>query len=231
MNAFDPETLTNYEVGVKSTLFDQLRLNASIFFNDYKDIQLPINVCFFAPVGQQTPCASQANVGSAEVKGLEVEGTWRPTIAFTLDFSYAYLDFKYTEVTTDPNTGAPLFVGGTSTTPYTPKNKWSVGAQYRIGLGTWGDLTPRLDLAWQGDIHTSAINSDYDYIPSYYLMNGRLSWLSKDLKWEASIECTNLLDEYYYVTIFDLSSTSGVVAGQPGRPREAAFTLKRVWRF
>ena len=43
-------------------------------------------------------------------------------------------------------------------------------------------------------------------------------------------EVTNLFDEYYFVTSFDLSGAgSGVVAGQPGRPREWALTVKKTF--
>jgi len=229
--AFEPETMVNYEVGLKSTLFNQLRFNTSLFFSDYKDMQLPVNTCFFAPEGFQFPCATQANVGDGEIKGLEVEGTWRPNEAFSIDFSYSYVDFKYTRVTDDPNTGEPLFAGGGGNRPYTPKHKWSIGEQYRINLGKWGDLTERLDLSWQDDTNASLVASVYGSIPSYYLLNGRLTWRSQDLKWQASLEATNLTDEYYYLTIFDLYNITGIANGQPGRPQEWAFTIKRVWYF
>jgi outer membrane receptor for monomeric catechols len=43
---FTPETLTAYELGIKSDLFDRrLRFNLSGFVNDYKNIQLPLADC------------------------------------------------------------------------------------------------------------------------------------------------------------------------------------------
>ena len=41
LNAFTPETLDSYEVGVKTILGGRLRLNAAVFWNDYTEIQLP----------------------------------------------------------------------------------------------------------------------------------------------------------------------------------------------
>ena len=64
-----------------------LRFNAAVFYNDYKDIQLPVTTCFWAPPTEQTPCASQANVGSAHVQGVEVEAEWNPG-RFSLDASF-----------------------------------------------------------------------------------------------------------------------------------------------
>jgi len=227
VNAFEPEELINYEIGVKSTLFDQLRLNASAFFNDYTEIQLPLSLCYFAPAGEQSPCASQGNVGDAEVKGIEIEGLWRPTRAFTLDFSYAYLDFQYTRI----NPVTPVDIN--STTPFTPEHKVSLGAQYRFDLGKWGDVTHRVDYSWQDQVQAAAVVGSGTIIPSYGILNGRMTWRSEDLKWQASLETTNLLGKYYYLTVFQLDDGTGTIFsnGQPGRPQEWAFTLKRIWYF
>jgi iron complex outermembrane receptor protein len=92
-------------------------------------------------------------------------------------------------------------------------------------------LTPRLDVSFQDDIFSSAVNTVTSAIESYYVANGRLTWRSEDLKWQASFEVTNLTDKYYYLTVFDALSRSGFVSGQPGRPREYAFTIKRTWYF
>jgi iron complex outermembrane receptor protein len=224
LHATDPEELTNYEVGVKSTLFGQLRLNGAVFYNDYKDIQLMVSVCSWAPAGQQTPCASVANVGNAEVKGFELEALWAPTNAITIDFAYAYIDFKYKTI--DPTTGVSL----DSSAPFTPENKLSLGAQYMFELGNGlGDLTPRIDLSYQDDTYTAALNSTGAFVPAYTLANGRLTYRSDDSKWQAALEVTNLTDKYYYLTIYDLMTGAGFINGQPGRPREWAFTIKRSW--
>jgi len=227
--AFNPEELTNYEIGIKSTLFDQLRLNASVFFNDYTDIQLNINNCYFAPEGERSPCASQDNVGDAEVKGFELEGVWRPTTAFLIDFSYSYLDFEYTRI--KEYNGVP--VSNAKATPYTPENKWSMGAQYRLDLGGFGDLTTRVDASFQDNVETTGMVGQGVTLDSYTLFNGRMTWRSEDLKWQFSLEGTNLLDKYYYLTVFDLVDSQGSIFqnAQPGRPREWALSVKRVWYF
>jgi iron complex outermembrane receptor protein len=226
LHVADTEELINYEVGVKSTLWDQLRLNASVFYNDYKDMQLMMTTCTWAPTvpfDQQHPCAAVDNVGDAEVKGLELEGLWYPTKAATVDFSYAYNDFEYTRI--DPLTG----ISPDSTAPFTPEHKFSIGAQYRFELGKGlGDLTPRVDYIWQDDTFTSALNTTGESVQAYGLVNYRLTWQSEDLKWQAAIEVTNLTDEYYYLTIYDLAS-AGYTNAQPGRPIEWAFTIKRSW--
>ena len=44
--------------------------------------------------------------------------------------------------------------------------------------------------------------------------------------WQAALEVTNLFEEYYYLTTFDLRGAgAGFVKAQPGRPREWALTI------
>jgi iron complex outermembrane receptor protein len=228
INTYDPEKLINYEAGIKSTIADQLRLNASIFFNDYTDIQLPLNACYWMPEGQKYPCASQDNIGDGEVKGLEIEGIWRPTKAFSMDFTYSYIDFEYTKIKTYE--GAPL--SEAKRTPYTPETTWSLGAQYRFDIGKFGDLTTRVDASFQDEMDGFSFVGLGAKIPDYTVFNSRVTWRSEDLKWQASFECTNLFDKYYYLSNFDLSDGRSIFTNaQPGRPREYALTIKRVWYF
>jgi iron complex outermembrane receptor protein len=222
LNAFKPETLDTYEIGVKSTLGGNVRMNAAIFWNDYTAIQLPTTVCTWAPPGQQTPCASQNNVGDAEVWGIEFEAEWHPTDALTLDASLSTLDFEYQRI--DP--GATAVTLG-MITPYTPETKASLGLQYGFRLGGGGRLTPRLDVSYQDDVFGNAVNAATNFIPAVTLTNARLTWDSADEGWQAAMEVTNLTDEYYYVTLFDLWGPAGYIHGQPSRPREWAMTLKR----
>ncbi|MBN1834120.1 MAG: TonB-dependent receptor [Deltaproteobacteria bacterium] len=223
IHATKPEELINYEIGVKSTLWDQLRLNASAFFNDYTELQLLVSECSWSPEYEQTPCAAVANVGDAEVKGFEVEGVWSPTRAFSLDFSYSYLKFKYTKL--DESTGVSL----DSAAPFTPKHQASIGAQYTLDLGDVGDVTARVDYAYQDEHFAAALNTRTALIDDYGVVNGRLMWRSEDTKWELSLEGTNLTDKYYYLTLYDLYTGAGYTSGQPARPRELAFTVKRYF--
>ncbi|HZL92156.1 MAG TPA: TonB-dependent receptor [Vicinamibacterales bacterium] len=223
LNAFKPETLDSYEVGFKSTFGGELRLNAAIFLNDYVDIQLPTTSCIWASPGQQEPCASQNNVGDAEVWGVELEAEWHPTDAFEIDASYSTLDFEYQTIVP----GATSVTLG-MITPYTPEDKWSLGLQYEFSLSGGGSFTPRFDFAYTSEVYANAVNAPTNLIEDYTLANFRLTWRSGDDAWQVALEGTNLTDEYYYVTLFDLTgAAAGYIHGQPSRPREWAMSLKR----
>jgi iron complex outermembrane receptor protein len=223
LNAFKPETLDSIELGMKSTLGGNARLNMAVFSNQYSDIQLPTTVCAWATPGEQVPCASQNNVGDADVWGYELEAEWHPSDALTLDLALAHLDFEYTRI--DP--GATAVTLG-MITPYTPENKASFGLQYAFPLNAGGTFTPRIDVSYQDQMYADANNRPTNLIDSYTLVNARLTWRSALDAWELALEGTNLTDEYYYVTLFDLTgAAAGYVHGQPSRPREFALTVKR----
>lgn len=223
---FLPESLTAYEAGVKSTLFDhRVRLNASAFFNKYKDILITIANCTAqAGAGFGVPCAMPVNAGEAEVKGFELEGEAHPIDGLTLDASYSMLDFQYTKLS------AGALAAGITTgmrTAFTPKQKYSLGAQYEIPLGGMGTLTPRLDYSYQGELFSQPLNSAFTRVAAYGLLNGRLTWRSADRDWQAALEVSNISDKLYYLSVFDNRGSTRDVMGAPGMPRTYTVSLKR----
>jgi iron complex outermembrane receptor protein len=139
--SFGPETVTAYEAGLKTDLFDRrLRLNLAGFINDYKDVQLPLISC--ASLGSNNPCGARQNAGDARIKGVELELQATPIEGFNIDGSVSYLTSRWLRL--DGRVGNAILI----TDPVaTPKWKWSIGAQYKIPLGDAGSLTPRFDQA------------------------------------------------------------------------------------
>ena len=237
---FGPEKLTAYELGFKSDLFDRhVRLNIATFLSKYKDIQLSLSNCT-ALVGPAfgTPCAALTNAGDADIKGVEVETSIRPIAGVIIDGAVSYIDFDYKRFGSFPTaTGGTVFVGGPTNLngpqfgdypPYTPRWKWSIGAQYEVKLGSAGSLTPRVDVSYQSDIYSRANNRPSNILPGYTLANARLTWANADEDLEISAEVTNIFDKYYYLTGFDLTAAgAGFSTAQPGRPREWAFSVKK----
>jgi iron complex outermembrane recepter protein len=214
LKAFNPETITTYELGFKADLFDRrLRLNGAGFFNKYSDIILTLSAC---PI---SPCLQPNNVGSADVKGLELEMTAFPVDGLSIDASFAYLDFGYT---TTGTSGVPL----TAVTPYTPEVSWSAGAQYDHEIEA-GTISFRLDGTYQGEVFTEATNTPESRIPGRFLSNARLSFSDEDNGWRLSLEVQNLLDKYYFHTVSDITKSLLVQTGQPALPRTWSVTLKK----
>lgn len=238
--SFNPEVLDSYEAGLKTDLFDRkLRLNIAAFLSKYKGIQLSLGNCSaitgnLAPI----PCALPVNAGDADVKGIEIESTIRPVVGFTIDGSLSYIDFQYKRFGSFTNSaGTTVFVGGPTNlngpqfgdyAPFTPKWKWSIGAQYELLMGDAGSLTPRFDISYQSKIYTVSANRASNRIDHYALANARLTWRNAGQDLDISLEVTNLFDKYYLLTLYDQTvGGQGYANGQPGRPREWAVSVKK----
>jgi len=235
VRSFGPETLTSYELGFKSDLFDRrVRLNIATYLGKYKGIQLSLSNCS-AIVGPDLgiPCALQTNAGDADIKGFEIETSIRPVSGLLIDGALSYIDFEYKKFLTfgTAAVGGPSNLNGPQFgdyPTYTPKWKWSAGVQYEIDLGSAGFLTPRVDASYQSKIHFNVTNRPTNLIDAYTLANARLTWANADKDLEVSAEVTNLFDKYYLLTGFDLTiAGAGFSVGQPGRPREWAVSVRK----
>jgi iron complex outermembrane receptor protein len=222
---FAPEILYNYEIGLKTDLFDRkLRFNIDGFYGILRNAQIGTSICPVASPAEQTPCAALINGGNAHEKGVEVEFTARPVRGLSIDGSLSYLDFHYTSVAaganqtllTDPFAGAP-------------KWKWTLGAQYVADMPGFGSITPRIDASYQDQVYSGTkYNGVLQYLPAYTLVNARLTWQNPKKDIGVSLEVTNLTDKYYYVTLFDLRAAgAGLDKAQPGRPREWAVSVRK----
>ncbi|HET9866583.1 MAG TPA: TonB-dependent receptor, partial [Nitrospira sp.] len=232
LGVFGPETLTAYEVGLKTDLFGRrLRVNLAGFINDYKDVQLQIQDC--SNYGGGPICAVIANAGDARFKGVEAEFTARPIDGLDIDGSVSYIHAKWKRL-------SPAVIGDPATRPNgvflddpatsAPKWKASAGVQYRIDLGASGSLTPRADYSYTGRRFQSRAALVPYYLPSYSLVNASLTWRDKDEKFAVILEARNLTKEYYYTARFDaLFLPTGTTFSTVGRPRE--FILKARYSF
>jgi iron complex outermembrane receptor protein len=207
---FDPETVTNYELGVKSQwLADTLRVNASVFHMDYKDKQ----ELFF---NNLTRVLTITNAGQATVEGAELEVAWRPLPWLNLTGSYGLLDTVYDDFVIPGgavNTGNPL---GSS-----PRNKGSLAADVRVPLAGRGYVTGALSWAYTDGYYTGATKDPNLHIDSYALTNLSLGYESQDGRWMLTAWAKNLGDVDFLLT----PSTQGVLAEYLGEPRTVGVML------
>ena len=234
---FSPETLTTYEVGFKTDFFDRrVRLNGAAFLNKYEDIILGKVVCPESVL--PSPCLRPDNIGSADVKGFELEASIFPAEGFSIDGSIAVLDFEYTSATAPCTvialcgyaTGQTVLVGtaipAIGITPYTPELNWAVGTQYDHETDA-GTFSFRLDGSYQGKLFTNAENTIWSEIPGRFLANGRIAWTTRDEDWRVALEVQNIFDKYYFQSVSDVTTSLGLVTGVPGLPRTWTVSVER----
>lgn len=81
---YNSDTLTNYELGIKSDWANgRFRFNAAVFQEDWQDFQ-------FSFLGENG-LTEVRNAGDATIRGVEADLTWRPTDQFTLTAAATYL--------------------------------------------------------------------------------------------------------------------------------------------
>jgi iron complex outermembrane receptor protein len=103
---FKPETLTSYEVGLKTELFDRrVRFNIAAYYNSYDDLAITV------PVPNATPgtfLTRIVNAGKVTYTGIEADMQARLSDNFTIDGTIGYVDIK----TKSFIAGQPATLGG-----------------------------------------------------------------------------------------------------------------------
>ena len=225
--AFEPETLTTYEVGFKADFLDRMvRLNGAAFLNKYNDIILGKQLCPESSL--PSPCLRPDNIGSADVKGAELEVGIFPVTGLSIDGSIAFLDFEYTTDTDANGNLVGTGILGTNITPYTPELTYSFGIQYDHELAGGSVIGARFDGSYQGDVFTNAENTSWAKVDGRFLGNARLSYKSADNDWLVALEVQNVFDKFYWLSKSDVASNAlGLVTGVPGLPRTWSLSVQR----
>jgi len=243
--AYSEETLTSYETGIKSDLFDnRLRLNLAAFYSDYgkwvrpaQGIQCSAPDVYSDPVLESICPAGTTLAGtpgipwsvflstSGKIYGLEAEFTANPVANLTLDGS---LGLNRARGDQDDPTAIDYIDPHVKSTPEINAN---LGAQYLIEMGDFGSLTPRIDWFFMGKQSFGATNrapTPAEINPSISTFNARLTYETPNRDWTASLAVTNLTDKFYWVGLVgSLPEAGGGQSGMPSRPREWSLTLKR----
>lgn len=212
--AFNPETVDNYELGIKSDWLDnRLRVNLALFHLEYQDKQ----ELFFNNV---TRVLNITNAAEATVDGGEAEVRFRATDWLTLNATYGRLDSNYDNFVIPGgavNTGNAL---GSS-----PDEKVSFSADLRAPLGGWGDVFGTAVYFRTADYNTGAAADPNLRISAYDLINLSAGIEPADGRWRLTAFVRNLEDTEYLLT----PSTQTVLAEYLGEPRTAGVSLD--WRF
>lgn len=208
---YNPEEVTNYEGGFKSTLFQRkVRLNLSAFSMNYKDLQV-------VQTNAACLCNLTDNAANAKLKGVEGEFELAPSPDFKLFASGSYVDAKYLnfiETAINPATGQRLVSSG-NRLQRTPASQMSAGFDITSNLGSWRRaLNLRASYTWQGDLKWATDNIAEE--PAYGLIDARVSLAPREAKWQVSAYGKNLDDKLYRVNIIHFF---GEEVSQFGAPR------------
>ena len=213
--AFNPEDVKSYEVGLKADFLDhRVRFNLAAYMMDRTGSQ--VDLSSIQPGISNTGVPSSFNnlvtlnaPGVTKIRGVEADFTAKPIDGLTLNVSYAY---TYTDVPLVPVTyteynAAGVATGNTTTVNqkfyvvFTPRSAASGSIDYELPLGA-GDTKVKFHL----DANYAQATQSFDQFAikndSSFIVNGRLSVLNVGLatgssKLNVGIWGRNLFDNQY----------------------------------
>ena len=217
-----PETVTAYEVGLKTTLFDhRLILDLAAFYNDYKNMQVFVLV---PPVagGGGLPVNVLDNARRAHTEGLDLAATARPLSPLTLSAQVGVLETRLDSYVSNRDPSQPDYSG--NQLPLSPHLSASLMLDYRLPLGE-GVLDLQASANYKGHAFFDISDNPYLQQEAYWLENLRLAYAFAHRRLEVAVYVHNLSDEAYYVDKFDLSSPFGFIQGVVGMPRTVGIEV------
>jgi iron complex outermembrane recepter protein len=188
---FEDERATTYELGMKTAIGGRAEVNADVFFTDYKDLQTS---AFDGAIG------FNVGNGSAQVKGAEVSGRWRPVPAFTLTGSVAYLDFEWTKYNGQcyfgrtPDAGTNCNYDG-FTNQLAPKLTGVASGDYRWDVAGNLEVHSVLDVVYSSKFLQSLTLDPANTQKAFAKLNARISVGDVNDRWEVALVGRNLTDK------------------------------------
>ena len=218
--AYQPDSLWNYEGGIKSQWFDRrLTLNAAVYQIDWSNMQI-------SATSANGAFSYLTNAGKAKIKGFEIEAVARPIRGLTISGTAAVVDAKLTE---DQANSTILITGSTGLRgdefPNVAKYSGSASVEY-----TWplkGDLNGlvRADYAYVGE-SASQFRPTYVYYEKqgdYGYTNLRAGVEGSD--WGAYLFVNNVTDEVGRMSVTSAVNNKQQVVSIS--PRTAGFQVRK----
>lgn len=220
----DPETITNHELGVKSSFFDQrLIANVTAFSYRLKDLQVGRTV----PTNASGTGFAQRfeNATSLKGEGVEVEIKARPVPQLRLEAGAAYLDARFGEFESINQLDPEIILGPIASPPRSPpvislagdrprqSPKWSYTLHADADLmefNSGGRIVAAGDLSYKGEQFFSEFNAPVFRQAPYTLIDASLTYRAPLDRWSLSIWGKNLADKLVSGGAFAVSLTRTV---------------------
>ena len=222
---FFSDSVETTELGVKSGFLDgRVTANVAAYHTDWSDLQQQIRLTGFP--GSLCTAVLTANVGTAEVDGVELELAGLATDNLTLTGTVSYTDARIV----DPGPGSALAKPG-DTFPNVPEWSGSLMADYSVPSQAFGGSTLFLhgDLRYMSE--TSPVvgqpaNPQLE-LPAYTLVGLRGGFTFGENPTTVTLFINNVFDEYAHMNARGRVGVPTDIWVTPAMPRTYGLTVRK----
>jgi len=234
------ETADNYEVGLKSTLFDRrLYLNTTLFNAEYYGFQTSVT----STLPDGTFLTFLNSIGHLRTRGVEIDASARVTSGLSLNGAFAYTDATVQEFPNGPcYNGQTLaqgcYLDATNSRVQdlhgkrlnnVPKYKFNVGGQYDFAVpGTAFDGFLGATYRWQDEVNFALSQDPRQIQKSYGITDMTLGVSDRDGRYKFTAFANNIFDKRYAQGIGN--GTSGF-SGVPGALGSSWTVPRAAFRY
>lgn len=223
------ESVTAYEAGVKTQLFDRtVSLNAAGFYYDYKNKQVRGRLA--DPIFGNLDAL--INVPKSRIYGAEADITVRPTHGLTLSGNVTYLNSKILRFVGVNAIGQANYNSAGDPLPFTPKWTGTVNVDYRMTTSSGTPFVGVTVSARSGaDAEISARRIDYAgslpntfvrpgvgcvyCLDGYATVDARIGYEAAGERWKVTVWGKNILNKYYWTNVIYGYDTASRLSGMP----------------
>ena len=249
---FDPETVTAFELGYKTTLLDgKMQLNTALYHNQYRDMHAQSFVSACIDPNDLTTCIASEfteNGGEVDATGLEVEMQWYPIDDLFINGTLSIQDSEFGNYFVAQVPGLGNFEGRQDVTR-TPGELAATGASPQLSLDGWepalnagvtaslqigrtfdlngsSTLTPMLQTEYSGDYWAFDMNVPGSDQGAYTRTDLRVTWAHLDKGLDVEFFVLNLEDEAVLTRAVVFTPSQAAV---PTASIQANYSNPRVW--
>jgi iron complex outermembrane receptor protein len=224
---YDEENVTTYEIGFKTDWLDhRLRLNPTLFYNSYQNLQQTATI--ISPI-TNTPVTVRTNAGSAHTDGFELESIAEPLEGLILTNNVSYLNTQYDAFS---DSGKNLDTGAASATgnqlPFSPRWQLYSQAVYTIPLPVRGQTKIGADISYETAYYSDIFNYWQNRIGAQAFADAFVSYSLPGGHWVASVNGKNLFNRLQYQSL-SWGGYKNSWEGQVSPPTTVTFKLSYTY--
>ena len=236
IQAFDPETVDAYEIGLKGAWFDgRVVGNVALFWQNFDDRQ----VSSLAETTGAALTQAVANAAETRSRGVEFDVTAQVTDNLTLSGEFTYLDSEFQNFTNSPCfTGQSVAAGcveiqpgvfaqdlSGATTPFAPEWSGSITALYERPIGGFV-LSIEPNVFFTDGFALISDLTPVAFQDSFAKVNLRVALRPESDRWEVAFVGRNLNDELTTTFCQEAATNLNGALGACAVDRPATFAIQ-----